>query len=129
MICQSCDSNQDGVDVAADFLVPDPQNSEALRRQHFVSGSIFFSLVIVNSAVDLHDEGDRGTEEVDDEPKEHLLAPEVEAPQAVRAKALPEEIFFGRHGVPQLPRTRELLRLDALVRDQAFRHGTAPYLS
>src|SRR5262245_65597350 len=72
---------------------------------------IALPLRVVDAAVDLDHQPQRGTVEVDDIPGDDVLAPELEAGHKASPQPLPEHCLRGRGRLPEQPRPAKLARL------------------
>jgi hypothetical protein len=85
----SSDGGNGRADMLLYLLSGYSQHSQAHSFQHCIAGGIVFIARAMDVAVDLDNERRSVTVEVDDVPADHLLPPEVQPVEPLRAKLLP----------------------------------------
>src|SRR5688500_4954750 len=84
--------------------VRDTQHSQSSPGEDRVSFSIALLLARVNLAIEFDGQAPLQTAEVDDEPADRVLSPELEAVQTPDTQRLPQQLLS--HGLPAAKLTR-----------------------
>jgi hypothetical protein len=112
------------VEIPHDFLVSNSKDTQSTLVEDVIPMGIVFHLSGVDRPVYLHDEPHGVTVEIDDEPIDDLLAPEVEAIETIGPQSGPQTPLSPRHGAAQFFGALEFVWINLLAGDDAlFRHG------
>jgi hypothetical protein len=83
------DVGEDSAQVSMNQPILESENLEAQFLQYFVTLAIVLAVVPVARPIDLHNEGRFAAVEVNNEPADHLLAPEVKSTELVSLQSPP----------------------------------------
>jgi hypothetical protein len=92
-------SLQDGLNLTRHLVVGEAQHLQAARKHDPIAFCVIPVLLLMDTAVDLHDDALAVAVEVHDEAIYDLLATEVETAELVAPQALPQPPLGGSHFV------------------------------
>jgi hypothetical protein len=90
LIDRAQDHLQHAIRVSHHVVIPESQNEVTHGFEHVRSVCVAFSILIMLSAIDFHDELPVGTEEVDDKSVDRYLSLEFPSPKPAITQAKPQ---------------------------------------
>jgi hypothetical protein len=108
---------EDGRKILVDVGVGDAKHMEVATGEDEGALGVVPRRFCVGGAVEFDDQAGGRAVEVDDEAFDDLLPPEAVTADLLPAKRVPQHLFRGRWGAPQLARTSDVLPAHTLAKD------------